>query len=910
MNSRLAPLSAAIALTSTLLASHSFADSSIEGRITDEQSRNSYTEAVVRIEELNREVLSGTAGRFRLPQLKSGEYTLTVKVGGQEVERRTITIKDDETKVIDIVLNQSEQPIEELLVIGQAAQMQRALDRQRYADNTISVINADAIGQLPDANAAEALQRVPGLSIERDQGEGRFVRIRGISANLNSVSVNGTQIPAPEAGSRAVALDVIPSNLLSSLVVTKTLTPDMDANAIGGAVEINSISALDREGEFYSANVQMGYDQQTKQSNPAYGLSGGNTVMFGDNRRLGVAAAVSFDDRKFGSDNIETGGAWDYEDEAKLEEAEMREYSIERQRLGAALNFDYEHDLNNTFFLHNLYSKFSDDEQRQAATIEFSDPIAAGEMADAEVVRELKDRKETQEIMSSTFGATHYIDAWTVEYKLAYSKASEDEPDTIAGAAFEGLDDFNDLTFSNTRHPKIYGPSNLYDASQYELTEIERTKSYTEDKQTMAQLDITKDFNLSDTAAFVKFGIKTKIREKSQDSDTWVYKDLSEDSSLSMSDFASGEPDYSLGRFGPGVSKDKVRAYMNTLDRDSAFDEEDSTLEDYAVDEDINAGYIMGRLDANRLRLLAGVRYEQTKLSSKGNALNSADELITVQRNNEYSHILPSAQLRYQLGDSTLARAAWTNAVVRPTFEEIRPNFTDDGTEAEFGNPDLKALEAQNFDLGIEHYMDSSSLSAYLFYKEIDNFIYQTDVAGSPAYSAYDEVITFRNGDKANLIGIELAASHKFESLPAPFNGLLIAANAAVSESDAEISSYVDGDIVKRDIQLPNQSDVTGNFILGYENEKLSMRIAANYKSEYLLEVGNISNKSADIYQSSQTQIDFNATYELLNNLKVNFEVANITDEPYYAYVNKEQYNAQYEDYGPTYRLGFTYSSF
>jgi len=206
--------------------------------------------------------------------------------------------------------------------------------------------------------------------------------------------------------------------------------------------------------------------------------------------------------------------------------------------------------------------------------------------------------------------------------------------------------------------------------------------------------------------------------------------------------------------------------------------------------------------------------------------------------------------------------------------------------------------------------MDSSSLSAYLFYKEIDNFIYQTDVAGSPAYSAYDEVITFRNGDKANLIGIELAASHKFESLPAPFNGLLIAANAAVSESDAEISSYVDGDIVKRDIQLPNQSDVTGNFILGYENEKLSMRIAANYKSEYLLEVGNISNKTADIYQSSQTQIDFNATYELLNNLKVNFEVANITDEPYYAYVNKEQYNAQYEDYGPTYRLGFTYSSF
>ncbi len=913
MNFCIKPLAAIIALSCAALAQ---ADGNLEGRISDTRNQTVYSGAVIRLEmpgdaSMNREVLAAKGGRFRLPQVPAGDYLLSTVVGGKTVDSRTITIRDGETLTANIVLNNAQQDVEEILVIGQAAQMQRALDRQRYADNMISVINADAIGQLPDANAAEALQRVPGLSIERDQGEGRFVRIRGISSDLNSVTVNGTQIPAPEAGSRSVALDVIPSNLLSSLVVTKTLTPDMDANAIGGAVEINSISALDREGAFYSAATQLSYDEQSEHTNPAYSVAGGNTFDFGNDRRLGVAAALSFDNRKFGSDNVETGGAWDFDNGAKLEELEQREYSIERERLGAALNLDYEHGVNHSFYMHNLYSKFSDNEQRVANEIEFADAIAQGESSDAEVVRSLKDREETQKIISSTLGANHFIGDWTVEYKVGISKASEDEPDTIAGADFVSTADISGLSFSNSRKPRINAPSAFYDPAQYELDKIERTRSYTEDKQTMAQLDITRDFDLADYPALVKFGAKTKMREKSQDADTWKYKDLSEDSSVSMSDFASGERDYSLGRFGPGISSNKVRSYMATLDRTDAFDDEDSVLEDYDIDEDINAGYLMGRIDADELRVIAGVRYEQTKISARGNALNQSDELVTVKKDKDYSHVLPSVQARWQLADSTQVRAAWTNAVVRPTFEQMRPNFTDDGSEAELGNPDLKALEAANFDLGIEHFMGSAgTLSAFVFRKKIDNFIYETDLAGSADYAAYDEVITFRNGDQATLNGLELAFSHKLDMLPAPFNGLLLAANTTFTRSDATVSAYDSGTLLQRDISLPNQSDVTGNFIIGYENERLSMRLATNYKSEYLAEVGNLENSKGDVYQSAQTQLDFNASYKMTEQLKLSFEVANITDEPYYAYVNKERYNAQYEDYGPTYRVGISYTSF
>lgn len=129
----------------------------------------------------------------------------------------------------------AEEPLvmEHVEVIGQAVSIHEALKDQRSSDSVKSVVHADGIGQLPDDNAAEALQRIPGISVERDQGEGRFVSVRGIAPDLNSVTINGTLVPSPESKRRAVALDVLPSELVQSLSVVKTLTPDMDANSWG-----------------------------------------------------------------------------------------------------------------------------------------------------------------------------------------------------------------------------------------------------------------------------------------------------------------------------------------------------------------------------------------------------------------------------------------------------------------------------------------------------------------------------------------------------------------------------------------------------------------------------------------------------------------------------------------------------
>lgn len=213
-------------------------------------------------------------------------------------------------------------------VTGQAASSDRALRDQQAADNVVSVVRADGIGRLPDKNAAEALQRLPGVSVERDQGEGRYVRIRGLGPDLNAVTLNGSLVPSAEADRRAVALDVLPSALIRSLVVTKTLTPDMDANSLGGTVDVQTVSAFDHKGRFFSADLGVGHESNTGRTSPSAAIVWSD--LFADGR-LGVAAGFSVDQRRFGSDNVETGGAWDGD---ALEEFERRDYRITRARAG------------------------------------------------------------------------------------------------------------------------------------------------------------------------------------------------------------------------------------------------------------------------------------------------------------------------------------------------------------------------------------------------------------------------------------------------------------------------------------------------------------------------------------------------------------------------------------------------
>ena len=786
-------------------------------------------------------------------------------------------------------------------VIGQAASLEQSLRDQRASDRIESVVKADGIGQLPDDNAAEALQRVPGISIERDQGEGRFIRVRGLSPDLNAVTINGSLVPAPESERRAVALDVLPAELVQSVSVVKTLTPDMDANSLGGTVEVESLSAFDYKGGFYSLSAESSYDDNTGEYSPKYAAAFSSRL--GTDERFGIAAAINFHDRTFGSDNVETGGDWDFDDAARLASVEQRDYSIERERIGAALNFDYRPDDDSKYWLRTLYSRFADQEYRQLLKAEFEDALADGETGAVEVERELKDREETQTIYSLVIGGDKQFDRWRVAGQLGYGRAGEDNPDQLDPAVFTA--DGGSGGFRNTRRPQLQLDEAFYQAENFALDEAELADSETTDTEHNARLDFSRDYSWGEADATLKFGAKLSRREKDNDVDVWAFEDFGDygisDEALSLTALSSGSVDYAYGQFGPAIASGAVRNLLAQLDRSEFFDEEASRIEDFNMQEDIDAGYLMQTMNWDNWRVIAGVRFESTRFEAEGTGLRDGEfEAVTAKRDDK--HWLPGLHGRYLLGDNTQIRLALTHSVVRSTFGERAPGFVIDGDEAEFGNPNLKPLEARNLDAGIEHFFGKASvLSAFVFHKDIDNFVYQTDLAGSGDWQDFDEAISFANGDSASVYGLELAWSQKFA------NGFLLAANTTLTDSDAEIENG-SGDV--RDISLPSQSDTTGNITIGYENERWSLRLTGNYKSEYLYEIADVSDEQYDVIVDSQTQYDLSARVFLSKGLQLYVEARNLGDEPYYAYTGRRAYNHQYESYGPSYAVGISYSQF
>ncbi|APV41915.1 TonB-dependent receptor [Pseudomonas frederiksbergensis] len=806
---------------------------------------------------------------------------------------------------------------EHVEVVGQAASIDQALKEQRNSDSIKSVVHADGVAQLPDENVAEAVQRLPGVSVERDQGEGRFVSVRGLGPDLNSVTINGTLVPSPESERRAVALDVLPSELVQSLSVIKTLTPDMDANSLGGTVDVKSLSAFDHTGLFYTGSSEASYDKNTHQTSPKFSGAVSDRFSLGDGiDNFGVAAALSWQKRDFGSDNVETGGAWDFEQGAKLEEFEQRDYDISRERAGGGLNFDYKPDDLSSYYLRTLYSRYKDSETRNSTSFEFADPQAAGELGDAEGSRKLKQREETQEIQSYVFGGERMFGLWTVSSQAGYSRSSEDSPGHIANAKFAGIDNFTDSGFYDNDKPRPIIGQAFYDPSNFSLDKVDWEKQKTTDTEKNLRLDLARDYDFKGYASQVKFGGKVSRRNKDNNLDAWVYEDFDDlgfsDDQLNLTQFKKGNVDYRLGQFGPGISGSAVKQLIGGLNQADFYDETESRVNDFKISEDINSGYLMNTLDIDDWRFIAGLRYEGTEFKAKGTGVTDG-EFQSTETKRRYHHWLPGLHARYQLDKNTQVRAAWTKSVVRPTFGQLAPGFVIDDDEATFGNPELKPLESSNLDLGIEHYMGrAGTVSAFVFYKDIKNFVYNTDLAGSGAWVDFSEAHTFANGDSAKLYGLELAYSQKFDWLPAPWNGLLIGANTTFSRSDAEIKGFdaASGINRKRSIDLPNQADTVGNLMLGWEDDKLSLRLSANYKSDYLFELASINDKAHDLHVDAQTFVDFSARYSLTKNLQVSFEAQNLTDEPYFVYTGNRSYNGQYEEYGPTYKLGLTFTHF
>jgi TonB-dependent receptor len=813
---------------------------------------------------------------------------------------------------------QTTAPASSVVITGQRASLSKSIAAQEKADNIVSVISSDDIGGLPDKNAAEALARLPGVSVQRDQGEGRYVSVRGLGPDLNAVTINGALVPSPEASRRAVALDVLPAGLIRSLEVSKTLTPDQDANSLGGTVEVKTLSAFDLPGTLFSVTAAASRDQNTEQTSPSAGLLWAQRFADG---KLGVAAGLSGEKRKFGSDNVETGGAWDGD---KLTGFEMRDYLPVRERRAAALDLDYRPENGQRYFLRSFLSRFSDDEVRDRLTVSnvSGGALTEGVPASARLERRLRQRKYTQEIRSVVLGTDLKLANWQLYLEGASSRSDEDTPESINDARFRGNANFNGISYTDGSKPQLSAPASAYDAANYSLNAITLQQRYSKDDEKHVKFDLGRSFDIGEYRSDLKFGAKSSRRDKDNDTNQWAYNSSKASSPnywgagpVSMASFVENRQlDYKLGMIGSAIDPSIVRARVAGLDRAGARLAAESTINDFSMSEDIDSAYVRNTFSKDAWRLLAGVRAEHTSFDATGSQVNGS-AITPVQRNRSYTNWLPSLQTRYEIDNATSLRAAWTNAVVRANFSQLAPGITlASGTEATIGNPDLAPLKAHNLDFGVERTIgNDGTMSAYLFHKDIRNFTYTTNLAGTGQWVGYTSATSYANGDEARVRGIELAWQQPLRMLPAPFSNLLVGVNGALTSSRADIASYnaTTKSRVPRTIDLPGQSDRVMNLTLGYEQGPVSTRVAVNYKSPYLLELGaDILNPAQDRIVDTQTQLDFSFSYQLSKRFQVSFDVANLNNEKYYVYQGVKNHNVQYEQYGRTYKIALKASLF
>ena len=415
----------------------------VTGAVTDETQRP-LTGALIRDVDGKAEGSAGRDGRYILLNVMAGNRRLVVRYLGYQPETLSVTVTAGNTTRADISLKRPLQQLDAIRVESAVAGQAAALNQQRAADNLSSVVDAELVGRLPDRNLAEALGRVPGIALVRDQGEGRFVQIRGTNASLSTLSIDGMRMANPSPASRQTPMDVIPSDMVAAIQVSKTLTPDMEGDAIGG--NVNLVTPAPRTGPVQvSVNLAGGQNIINK------GLLGNASVTaggrFGPHNEFGLLVGANFYQNDRGSQNYEMG--WCVETTCSGVTATnaldvpaslaLRDYSqILRRRRGANAALDYQIADGHQLFAKYFTSNFCDDEQRYVTTSNLSSGTYSnilgntGTVTGGRMDKELRLRPVCQEQQSVQVGGKHQFSTGTsVDYTGQRATAMEDRPNSL-----------------------------------------------------------------------------------------------------------------------------------------------------------------------------------------------------------------------------------------------------------------------------------------------------------------------------------------------------------------------------------------------------------------------------------------------------------------------------------------------
>ncbi|HEX3396891.1 MAG TPA: TonB-dependent receptor [Steroidobacteraceae bacterium] len=772
--------------------------------------------------------------------------------------------------------------------------------------------------KLPDINTAEALQRIPGISLETDSGEGRFVHIRGLDADLNGTTYGGVRLPAsnassPSGGGRAVAFDTFPTGIIGGVELTKTLRPDMDAEGLGGSINLVPRTGAEHGGApFLDANIGSGYEPLRR--TPVYhgevsagrSFDGGDGIgglFAGANAFSAVVTAVYHEDSR-GIDDIEES----YSDnqmsgvpDKVLSNLQLRRYEYHRRRYGVAANFDAKANESTSLYLRFLWSGYLEHADKHFLVLTgldsgngtcvtqpscFQDPNNPNGFISSSAGLE-QDTTDTLERIQNGLGVVGGSSVF-LNFKLDYHASFALGTDRTSSQYNSTWTDPNTvaIAYDNNTDPRFpsfhtLDGTNPADPANYTLSGISLGQSYTHDGETAGVLDATIPLGSGDHTAELKFGVSVRGRHKTSESTS---PQFTPNDTTFLTPFTYGSPQIyynNLYNIGPPISAVSVRNLANgdlgTIADDPAADASGS------VDDRENVYAAYGQYSAKfgAIGVLAGLRVESTHATYSGNLFNNDTDTNTpATERNSYTNYFPTLQARYEFLDNLVGRATYSTGIARPGFQQITPgaSISVSNTTVQVGNPALKPTLGQNFDLTLEYYPgDGQIASAGLFYKQFRDYILlsQQMVSGYPypgLTGAITTVQSFSNGP-AHADGIEGQYQQQLTFLPAPFNGLGYSANFTLVDSRAQIHPGIYG-------LLPSTSKVTWNAAIFYELDPIEVRLAAGYVGQDLFAFGGTIGNSTDVYSRHRTTLDLGSSYRIAHELKVYFDAKNLLNTP------------------------------
>ena len=935
----------------------------VKGKITDENGLPLPGATIMLLDMENIGAITDVNGRFTLLDVPEGSHDLQVSYIGYNTISKKIEVVGGVTATFEVRMEPGVMIGEEVLILGDRLKGQaKALNQQRTNANITNVVAADQIGRFPDANIGDAMKRIPGITIQNDQGEARDLIIRGLAPQLNSVMLNGERIPSAEGDNRRIQLDLIPADMIQTVQVNKAVTPDMDADAIGGAVNLITRSAP--EGLRVSGTLASGYNFLSDKPIWTGSFILGDRFFGG---KLGAIFSASYNNHNFGSDNIEA--VWIDTDDfgPVLDEFDIREYKVQRVRRSASLDLDYQIDPNNTIYLSGIYnwrddwenrfrfraSKMEDayDATRLDPSDEDYDPNAFVEISeglyavDARVGRQSKGgiasdrveskRLEDQRVRNLTLRGDHLIgNKLKLNWSGTYARASEERPnERYISYRSSGIPVVLDVL--NPEKPLVT-PVNENNYQSLELNEITEERQFTFEEDLNGRIDL--QLPVADKG-ILKFGSRYRNKFKKRDNNFFEFvptggvndgdshPDLGGSWNSADEEYGDllmgnvpvidqSDPGYlNGGQFQSGFFADNEFVGRLDLNNESLYEREDKPEEylpgNYSATEIISGGYAM--LDYQftpKLSAILGLRVEHTNIDYSGFQFDVDNEVgSATEGDDSYTNWLPGVHLKYDFTPNTILRVAWTNTIARPNYFDLVPfvEFSPDDDEVSLGNPALEPAESMNFDLSFENYFQSIGLvSIGGFYKDIDNFVYTItqENATVPGLGTDLQVTSPDNGGSAEVYGMELAVQRQLDFLPGFWKGFGIYFNYTLTRSSTEGIQGREED----DLSLPGTAENMVNASLSYETEKLVLRASLNFASDYIDEIGD--DNFNDRYYDRQTFIDLNGSYAFTPNWRFFFEVNNLTNQPLRYYQGVRQRVMQEEFYNVRMNFGLKFDLF